>query len=74
VAHICNPSYSEDRDQEDHGSKQPGANSSMRPYLEKSSQKWGGEVAHGEGPEFKPQYRNTTTTMKKQEKLENLTK
>jgi hypothetical protein len=27
VAHICNPSYSEDRDQEDHGSKPAEANS-----------------------------------------------
>jgi hypothetical protein len=34
VTHACNPSYSGDRDQEDHGSKQTQANSSLRPYLE----------------------------------------
>jgi hypothetical protein len=33
VAHVCNPSYSGGRDQEDHGSKPAGANSSTRPYL-----------------------------------------
>jgi hypothetical protein len=27
VAHICNPSYSEDRDQKDHGSRPVQANS-----------------------------------------------
>jgi hypothetical protein len=35
VAHICNPSYSGGRDQEDPGSKPARANSSGRPYLEK---------------------------------------
>jgi hypothetical protein len=34
VVHICNPSYSGGRDQEDHGSKPAWANSSVRTYLE----------------------------------------
>jgi hypothetical protein len=47
VAHSCNPSYSEGRDQEDGDS---------RPYLEKNpSQKRAGGVAQGEVPEFKVQ-------------------
>jgi hypothetical protein len=36
VAHSCNPSYSGDRDQEDGVLKPAHANSSMRPYLEKT--------------------------------------
>jgi hypothetical protein len=35
VAHTCNPSYSEGRDQEDHGLKPAEANSSQDPILEK---------------------------------------
>jgi hypothetical protein len=41
LAHACNPSYSGGRDQEDHGSKPAGANSSTRPYLEKPTTKIG---------------------------------
>jgi hypothetical protein len=41
VAHICNPSYSGDRDQEDCGSKPAQANSSKRFYLEKTYHKKG---------------------------------
>jgi hypothetical protein len=33
VAHTCNPSYSGGRDQEDHGLKPVGANSSQDPSL-----------------------------------------
>jgi hypothetical protein len=36
VAHACNLNYSGGRDQENHGLKPAGANSSMRPYLEKN--------------------------------------
>jgi hypothetical protein len=36
VAHACNPSYSGGRDQEDCGLKPAWANSSERPYLEKT--------------------------------------
>jgi hypothetical protein len=57
VAHACNPSYSGDRNQEDHGSKPAQANSSQEPYLEKPFTKIGlGGVAQGEGLEFKHQY------------------
>jgi hypothetical protein len=56
VAHVCNPSYSGGRDQEDRGSKPDQANSSARPYLEKNPlQKRAGEVIQGVGPEFKLQ-------------------
>jgi hypothetical protein len=35
VAHACNPSYSEGRDQEDHGSKPAPGKQFRRPYLKK---------------------------------------
>jgi hypothetical protein len=41
VVHVCNPSYSGGRDQEDQGSKPAQANSSMRPYLKKPFTKLG---------------------------------
>jgi hypothetical protein len=51
VAHACNPSYS--GGQEDQVSKKQF----VRPYLEKILHKErAGEVAQGEGPEFKPPY------------------
>jgi hypothetical protein len=37
VAQACNPSYSEGRDQEDHGSKPGGANSSWDPISKNSN-------------------------------------
>jgi hypothetical protein len=57
VAHTCNPSYSGDRDQEDHGSKPPQANSSQGPILKIPITKRAGRVVQGGGPEFKPLYR-----------------
>jgi hypothetical protein len=39
VARACNPSYSRDRDQEDHGSRPAQANSSSDPILEKPNTK-----------------------------------
>jgi hypothetical protein len=45
VAHSCNPSFSGDRDQEDHGSKPAQANSSQDPILTKKKKK-----NHKEGP------------------------
>jgi hypothetical protein len=39
VAHVHNPSYSGGRDEEDQGLKPAQANSSMRPYLEKTLHK-----------------------------------
>jgi hypothetical protein len=41
VAHICNPSYSGGRDQEDRGSKPAQVKSSIRLYLKKPSIKIG---------------------------------
>jgi hypothetical protein len=41
VAHTCNPWYSGGRGEEDQGSKPAQANSSMRPYLEKTLHKKG---------------------------------
>jgi hypothetical protein len=41
VAHACNPSHSEGRDEEDQSSKPAQANSSTRPYLEKPFTKIG---------------------------------
>jgi hypothetical protein len=57
MAHVCNPSYSGGRDQEDCGLKSAPANSSLRPYLEKNpSPERAGGVAQGVGPEFKSQF------------------
>jgi hypothetical protein len=60
VAYSCNPSNSGGRDQENCGSKPAQANSSVRPYLEKTFTKkgwWNGlRCSQGIGPEFKPQY------------------
>jgi hypothetical protein len=57
VACACNPSSSGGRDQEDHSSKPARANSSARPYLEKTlHKKRPGGVAQGVGSELKPQY------------------
>jgi hypothetical protein len=41
VAHTCDLSYSGSRDQEDQGSESAQANSSLRPYLEKTYHKKG---------------------------------
>jgi hypothetical protein len=58
VAHTCNPSYSGGRDQEDHSSSQPQANSSWDPISKNptTKKKKAGGVAQGVGPELKPQY------------------
>jgi hypothetical protein len=50
VVHACNPSHSGGRDQEDRGLKSAGETLS-RKTLHKNRV---GEVAQGEGPEFKP--------------------
>jgi hypothetical protein len=47
VAHTYNPSYSEDRDQEDLGLKPAQANSWQDPILGNPSQKWADGVAQG---------------------------
>jgi hypothetical protein len=53
VAHTCNPSYSEGRDQKDRGAK-----SALGKYLKTTHhKKRAGGAAQGVGPEFKPQYR-----------------
>jgi hypothetical protein len=54
VAHACNPSYSGDRDQEDHSLKQTRANSLQDPILKIPNTERAGGVAQGIGPVFKP--------------------
>jgi hypothetical protein len=39
VAHICNPSYSRGRDQEDHGSRPAGVNGFQDPHLQNNQRK-----------------------------------
>jgi hypothetical protein len=57
MAQVCNPHYSEGRDQEDHGSKPAQENSSARTDLEKTFTKLRlVEWLKVKGPEFKPQY------------------
>jgi hypothetical protein len=56
VAHAYNPNYLGGRNQEDRGSKPVLANSSPRPYLEKTQHKMAGGMFQGIGLEFKPQY------------------
>jgi hypothetical protein len=55
MAHTCNPIYSGGSDQ-DCSSKLAWANSSVRPYLEKSLEKRAGEVTYDVGCAVKPQY------------------
>jgi hypothetical protein len=59
VAHTCNPSYSENKDQEDNSSKPAQENSSQDRILKLPNTKtqgwWSGSRCHA-GPEFKPQY------------------
>jgi hypothetical protein len=60
VAHICNPSYSRYRDEEDCSSKSAWAISLRDVILINPSQKKrAGGVAQGETPEFKPQLKKT---------------
>jgi hypothetical protein len=54
VAHICHPSYSGGRDQEDHSLKPPGQIVHETLFWKYPSQKIAGGVAPGEDPEFKP--------------------
>jgi hypothetical protein len=55
MAHICDPSYSGSRDQEDRGSKPAQANSSQDPILKKTHhKKRASGVAQGIDPKFKP--------------------
>jgi hypothetical protein len=56
VAHICNSSYPQGRNQQDCGLKPARGNSSARPYLEKTTQNRADGVVRGVDPEFKPQY------------------
>jgi hypothetical protein len=50
VAHVCNPSYSGGRDQEDQGSKPAWANSWRDPMSKNPSQKRAGGVPQGVDP------------------------
>jgi hypothetical protein len=52
MAHTCNFTYSEGRDQKDWSLRPAQAD----PILKNTSQKKAGGVAQGVGPEFKPQY------------------
>jgi hypothetical protein len=61
VAHVCNPSYSGGRDQEDHGSKPAWAYSSARPISKTLHKNRAGGMAQGEGPSSSP---STTHTKK----------
>jgi hypothetical protein len=53
VAHVCNPSYSGGRHQEDHGSKTSGQIAPKTLSGKYLSQKRTDGVAQGVGPEFK---------------------
>jgi hypothetical protein len=67
VTHICNPTYSGGKSQEDRVSKPAQASSSRDPILKKTHHdKRAGGVAQGEGPEFKPQYYNKQTNKQKE--------
>jgi hypothetical protein len=76
VAHVCNPSYSGGRDQEDCGSKPVWANSSTGPYLEKKpfTKKRVCGVAQGVGREFKPQYHKKKKKKRKKERKKERTR
>jgi hypothetical protein len=56
VAHVCNPSYSRGRDQEEHSLKPAWANSSETLSQKILQKNRAGGVAQGEDPVIKPQY------------------
>jgi hypothetical protein len=56
VTHVCNPSYSGGRDQEDRSSKPVGQIVQEILSRKNPSQKRADRVAQGEGSELKPQY------------------
>jgi hypothetical protein len=57
VAYARNPSYSQGRDQEDHGSKSAWVNHLQDPISKRIHHKnRAGGVAQGVGTDFKPQY------------------
>jgi hypothetical protein len=60
VSHVCNPSYSGSRDQEDRGLKPAPANSLQDSVSKNPSQKGTDGVVQGVDPEFKPQYHKKT--------------
>jgi hypothetical protein len=64
VAHICNPSYSGGRDQEDHSSKPAQANSSWDPISKTPITKRAGRVAQGEGLVISLIYSNITSWLR----------
>jgi hypothetical protein len=67
VAHLCNPSYSGGRGQEDSSSK-PARQIVHKTLSRKNpSQKRAGRVAQSEGPEFKPQYHTHTQKKDKEQ-------
>jgi hypothetical protein len=57
VVHICNPSYSGGRDQEDCGSNPAGqiVHKTLSQKKKKKSQKRANGLVQGVSPEFKPQ-------------------
>jgi hypothetical protein len=65
MAHACNPSYSEGRDQEDYGSKLARANSFQDLSRKSPSQNRAGRVIQGVGPEFNPHTTKNKQTNKK---------
>jgi hypothetical protein len=68
VAHTCNPTSSEGRDQKDPSSK-PVLAKFLRPYLKNTHHKnRDGGVVQGVGPEFKPQYHKNKTKQQQQQK------
>jgi hypothetical protein len=63
MAHTCNPSYLGGRNQENHGLKPTGENSSQKSVWKKPITKRAGGVAQGIGPEFKAQYHKKKKTI-----------
>jgi hypothetical protein len=75
VAHTCNPSYSGDRDQEDHGLKPAWAKRFLETLSQKNpSQKRAGGAPQGVVPEFKPQYCKKKKEKEKEKKNCNVIK
>jgi hypothetical protein len=70
VAHACNPSYSEGRDQEDCGSKPAWTGSFQDPISKKkkiTKTDWWSGVVQDVSLEFKPKYCNKKKKKKKEE-------
>jgi hypothetical protein len=71
VVHTCNLSYSEGRDQEDHGSKPASGKQFRKPYLEKTHHKKRAGRKNTRLVSMRPCIQNPALSKKKKKKKKN---